>query len=410
MINWLYLLSLDLSLLITLILILRPLVRRLIGANGAYALWAIPLLRVILPERISRPSNPIDQNLDGIPVSGILNSPDSTIDTLYLPADIPILEIWLIGLLLCLVAQTYLQSKFNKSIALGAQPYEPENRKLEELIRESDLRTHQVRVSEQAKAPLITGLVPPRIYLPESFATDFDDEEKYWALKHEIAHYKRLDLWFQFLGECFRAVFWFNPIIHLAIRCFKEDQEMACDQSVLADCSLEEKAAYGKALMRSSSAHLVPSVLTFFTKSKERYLMLRNHKNSKIQTLATLIMCSLLAAFALTAAPGSVAQTDNRPAFEDVYDADLPKRFTGRILRVDYGEHYMLLHVDAEQQDGTVTRWVVEGGSYKDLHDAGLDSNALYPGRYVTITGYQSKDQSCDPACKLNGRDIKFEN
>lgn len=410
MINWLYVTTLDLSLLFGLVLLLRPIVRRSIGAHAAYALWIIPLLRLVFPVRFSRPTNSIDAGFDGSSVSEILANSYQAADVLYLPAYAPILEIWLIGFSLCAIIQIFLQHTFRQSVALNAKPLVLNDKRLTALVENSGLQKNQIKTSEQASSPLITGLMPPQIYLPVNFSTDFNEEEKYWALKHEISHYSRHDLWFQFIGEIIRAFFWFNPIVHLAIRCFKEDQEMACDQSVLADCSMKERAEYGKALMRSSSINLVPSVLTFFTKSKERFIMLRNHKKSSMQAFATFIMCSLLSAFALTTAPVSVAQSESRPSFGDIYDANLPKRFTGRILRVNYGEHYMLLHVEAEQQDGTATRWIVEGGSYKEMHDAGLDSNALYPGRYVTVTGYQSKDQICSPACKLNGRDISFEN
>ena len=134
--------------------------------------------------------------------------------------------------------------------------------------------------------------------------------------------------------------------------------------------------------------------------------MLKKHNSSKFNSIAGIALCALIGVFALSAAPVSIAQSDQRPAFDDVYDANQPKQFSGTIIRVDYGLHYMLLHIDSENTDGTVTQWVVEGGSYEEMHAAGLDSNTLFPGRFVTVSGYQSKDLTCAPKCKLNGRDI----
>ena len=48
MIDWLYQSTLDISIIIVLILIIRNPVRRLLGAHISYWLWALPLLRLIL--------------------------------------------------------------------------------------------------------------------------------------------------------------------------------------------------------------------------------------------------------------------------------------------------------------------------------------------------------------------------
>jgi hypothetical protein len=160
--------------------------------------------------------------------------------------------------------------------------------------------------------------------------------------------------------------------------------------------------------LRSTVPAPIPSVPTFFTTTKERFNMLRNRRYSKLNAFTGLGLCALLGVFALTTAPESIAQSDLRPKFADIYDANQPHRFAGVIVWVDYGEHFTLLHVDVKDDKGVV-QWVVEGGSWQDMHKAGLDSNALHPGRRVTVTGYQSKDRSCDPKCRLNGRDLSFE-
>ena len=51
---------------------------------------------------------------------------------------------------------------------------------------------------------------------------------------------------------------------------------------------------------------------------------------------------------------------------------------------------------------------MVEGGTPNTLLRSGLTRDSLQPGTALIVRGYQSKDKSCTPACKANGRDITF--
>lgn len=408
LLNWLYQTTLDLSLLTGLVLLLRPLVRRTLGATPAYWLWLIPLFRIFLPAPIPRPASPIESPRLISESTALMSGHPMNTEVFLIANNLPWLEIWLAGVIACIVLQIYLQWRFEKEILSGSSKTRLQEKKAMHFFTEFGLQPDQLRTSQRIASPCVSGIVTPRIFLPVDFEQQFNSEEQYWAIRHELTHIARRDLWAQFLGEMFRACFWFNPVVHFALRCLREDQEYACDQTLLAGCDSRQRYDYGKSLLNGSAIQLAPSMLTFFTNKKERFIMLGKHSNSRFNTYCGALLCTAISVFALTSAPVSIAQSDARPIFDDVYDAEQPKRFTGRIMRVDYGEHFMLLHVNAENEDGTVTQWVVEGGSYEDMHAAGLDSNALYPGRSVEIRGYQSKDLSCDPKCKLNGRDISF--
>ncbi|MEX0619479.1 MAG: DUF6152 family protein [Pseudohongiellaceae bacterium] len=407
MINWLYTSTLDLSILIGVVLLIRTPIRRLFGAHIAYLLWAIPFLSVLIPLRLERPAFPVEPGVPGIDVSLLSTGGPAGAEVYYLPGGLPVAEIWLSGLALCFSVQCLLQWRLHRTLKQGSQEIRFSDIRIQQLIAGSRLDKTQIRTSAIVENPCICGLVKPVIYLPENFATAYTNEEQFWVLKHELTHFRRGDLWFQSLGELLRALYWFNPVVHIALRSFREDQEMACDQSTLRGCDDNDRYLYGKVLLRSAVPALVPSVLTFFTTTKERFNMLNNHRYSRLNTTTGLMLCAVLGTFALTTAPKSIAQSELRPQFDEVYDANLPRRFTGEIVRVDYGENFTLLHVNAATDSRTV-QWIVESGSWRVMHDAGLDSNALYPGRLVTVTGYQSKDQACDPKCRLNGRDLTF--
>ncbi len=95
-------------------------------------------------------------------------------------------------------------------------------------------------------------------------------------------------------------------------------------------------------------------------------------------------------------------------AFAAEFDADLPIRVQGKIVRVEWINPHAWIHVAHKNMDGTTTIWHLEASTPNTLLRRGLTRTVLKVGREVVVRGYQSKDQICDPACTGSGRDITF--
>jgi len=95
-------------------------------------------------------------------------------------------------------------------------------------------------------------------------------------------------------------------------------------------------------------------------------------------------------------------------AFAAEFDAKAPVLLRGKVTKMEWVNPHTWVHLDAENEDGSVTRWMVEGGTPNTLLRVGVDRNSLAPGTEIIVRGYQSKDRICEPACKANGRDITF--
>lgn len=52
-------------------------------------------------------------------------------------------------------------------------------------------------------------------------------------LTHERLHLRRGDLYANLLAALLLCIGWWNPLMHLALRAFRLDQELACDAEVL---------------------------------------------------------------------------------------------------------------------------------------------------------------------------------
>ena len=57
-----------------------------------------------------------------------------------------------------------------------------------------------------------------------------------------------------------------------------------------------------------------------------------------------------------------------------------------------------------QQPDGTIEKWMIEGGTPNTLFRRGFTKKSLLPGTKIVVDGYQAKDGSL----KGNGRDLTF--
>ncbi len=95
-------------------------------------------------------------------------------------------------------------------------------------------------------------------------------------------------------------------------------------------------------------------------------------------------------------------------SFSAEFDANAPVVLKGKVTKVEWINPHAWIHPDVVQEEETVVSWMVEGGTPNTLLRAGINKNTVVIGTEIVVRGYQSKDKSCKPACKANGRDITF--
>ena len=95
-------------------------------------------------------------------------------------------------------------------------------------------------------------------------------------------------------------------------------------------------------------------------------------------------------------------------AFSAEFDAKKPVNLQGKVTKVEWINPHAWIHLEVVQEDGSAIQWMVEGGTTNTLLRAGINKNSLPIGSEIVVRGYQSKDRSCKPACKANGRDLAF--
>ncbi len=146
------------------------------------------------------------------------------------PAPVHWLQVvWLAGVLAVavrfLVGLFILQRRARLASAFSALP-----ERLESLLRSHGVTARLAPVA----SPVVWGWLHPEILLPES-SRGWPEERLRLALLHELAHVHRGDLWTGLIAAAAQAVYWFHPLVWWLCAKAAEAQELACDDSVLAD-------------------------------------------------------------------------------------------------------------------------------------------------------------------------------
>ena len=311
MTDWLIEMLATSSLLMLIVLAVRRPVGRWFGARAAYALWALPALRMVLPP---------------LPGAWLLHAPHvgalAPVATaaplpmtappvaMPMPMDVspmaPTVDLglwltllWAAGALLWFAWQMVRYRLFVTRALTGATL----------LARQCGV---DIFASDTVDGPIASGVFRRRIFLPRDFLDRYSSSERRQALLHEGAHHDRHDLVANILAIGIVAVHWWNPIAHVAYRAFRADQELACDATVLADAAPADLHAYGSALVKSTVGR-APAAACAFNRTdeiKRRLRMIGQARMARPRRLAGLLLAGGVVAGGLfvTASGNSTVQ------------------------------------------------------------------------------------------------------
>jgi beta-lactamase regulating signal transducer with metallopeptidase domain len=104
-----------------------------------------------------------------------------------------------------------------------------------------------VYYSNNVKVPAVYGVVRPKIILP----TFYVDRNIDYIIMHENAHIRRRDNLIRIIALIILCFHWFNPFAWLFLKLLYCDMELACDETVLTECSTSQRKEYAKVLLES---------------------------------------------------------------------------------------------------------------------------------------------------------------
>ncbi len=163
---------------------------------------------------------------------------------------------------------------------------------------------------ETVQVPLLYGILRPRILLPNNFVNGTNSQDLEHILLHELAHFRRRDIFVSLLTTYLQIVHWFNPIVWFAFFRMRIDRELATDEKTLSLIGSEKSRSYGQtiiSMLKQISTDFRSPVTVGIVENKKdlkrRIAMISNFKKrSVVWTFTALMIIIGLAFFTLTKA------------------------------------------------------------------------------------------------------------
>ncbi len=294
------------SVLVLVIMLLKPITRRIFGYKWNYYIWLIVLLVMIFPFSVKQYKefdislektnevliNEIDvkpKNDNIIQKNNIQNTTDKNVKVNN--TDI-IQTVWILGVFITLLINiiSYLKMliKIKKYSVLISLPE----------IKRYTKRKLSARVCQNISSPFIIDIFNPILVLPDIEFTNIQLDN---ILRHEITHLKRNDIIYKWFSVFVRCIHWFNPFAYYISKQINIECEISCDLSVVEHMNKAEKIDYVNTIidiLSVNSKNRNIHVLKMAESKKmleRRFIMIKNNKKtSKIMSIISVLMSIII--------------------------------------------------------------------------------------------------------------------
>ncbi len=269
------------SVVIGLMLLLRPVTAKIFPAKWQYGIGKIAIaffllpvslivgkVSFVLPKTTITPRLPSGTPPMAIPEALQPNSFVDAVDTLmekHLPAAMEkhlslevmgaVLLIWFLGAMVFAGWHFYCYRRFSKRLLENSIPIPEDTAAALLSSRKAALGVHgdvKLMLNHKITSPMLVGLRRPMILLPTSSILETDLK---LILTHELMHLKRKDLWVKVLALIAGTLHWFNPFVHVLRKDVSIWGELSCDEALASEMSHEERKHYGEAILNTLDNH-----------------------------------------------------------------------------------------------------------------------------------------------------------
>jgi len=288
MTSWLLNSLLPLTLLLSLMLLLRHPIRKQIDACTVYNLWLVIPLSLLL-YTLPLPWHFLNEFTVIEPKNALIQlylvTPSQNINQNLLSdnsANFWLSGLWLTGFISLISYWTITQHSYSKTLKLTPLSYN----KYQQQLNDNDAQALSIALSSHIHSPILIGLFKQTLVIPEDFETLYTTEQQQLIISHEACHFSQYHMWTNQLALMLLALFWFNPLAWRAYSAFRQDQEHACDQVVLSRKHTQSRIQYCKALILTAetsppNAFTLLSFKSSFKQNGEQHFMFNRIKQIK---------------------------------------------------------------------------------------------------------------------------------
>ena len=374
-----------LSLMILTILFFRKLGGKKVSKDIIMALWNLVLVRALIPYSIPIGQLPIFQEKWQSSSSEIPKiwetakesqsvSPEAIWQMQKQTGDLQPTEympwVWAIGAL-CLFLYFLFAYMREHKVLKSSEPVQ--NSTVERMIQKESLH-RKIRLYEGGsfETPVTYGILFPKIVLPPDFeaASRLDVRN---MIAHELEHIRKFDVGKRYLMILVLCIYWFNPLVWLMYRTYREDQEMACDERVMRKMKKGEAKNYIYTLIKmgTEEKHLFATTTGFGGRNagKKRILQALNQRRKGIMSIAGSVFfggCLLLAFVSLSQPESNIsAMADNKDTKKFAEAVETGEEQVPELIEPRYVKDSDLLPYDEDFDYFGVMQDIVD--NYNDL-------------------------------------------
>ncbi|MBD5154190.1 MAG: M56 family metallopeptidase [Oscillibacter sp.] len=433
--------------LILAVVVLRALTLNRLPKGTFLALWAVAVLRLLVPFSIPSPASvytlaeriPVQESAETvtqtanpantlIPTTAVEPAAPTVAPSAAVPSPAPAAPdvdlrplVWTAGALVCagVFLLSYLRSRRTFRSALPVEAgWVPVW-----LARHRLRRPIALRQSGETNLPLTYGVLRPVILLPEE---QQEDTRLEWVLEHEFTHIQRFDSVCKLILAAAACVHWFNPLVWVMLALANRDMELRCDEAVVRRLGLERRGDYARALisMEEQKSGLGPFASAFNKSAiEERIIAIMKTKKRSLAAIlaAVVLVCCVGAAFATS------AMAENKTPYPKAPDGTFTEAELDRLAGLWF-EGYKNMTVAAYQQKMWTERDTPEDIALIDRYGQSSAVDAIWnepetvtPSmafhdyfnnvyRHLTAEGWQSRVFPGREATRLeDGRDVFLE-
>ena len=286
--------------LVTSIVILIILGARLILKRApkvfSYALWAIVLIRLLIPVSIQSPISVVPNTpaASGAVINSALpeiefetprdreqnyyesqNTTSEDVQVYVSRTMEPIVYLsiaWLIGMAVMVLYSGISYLKIRRMVRIAIP------------LRDN------IWIADDIKSPFVIGFIKPKIYLPNNLG---EQEQEYITL-HEQHHIRRFDHVIKALAFLALTIHWFNPLVWIAFVLACKDMEMSCDEAVIRKLGSDVRADYSASLLTLTTGHRIIAGTPLDFGEGETMDRIKNLAKLKKPTTLAIIICVVI--------------------------------------------------------------------------------------------------------------------
>lgn len=384
------------------ILLVRPLTKKVFGYAWHYYIWLAVLFVMLLPVHFSLPAaEPVPtvfstlqmdqtakteqvQNNDVVTPVSKTNSEKNFLQTgahfikNVIDNRIHIIAcVWIVGAMILLLIHFigYIRfiRKMRKNSVLVSCP---------ELV-DFTKRKVAVRVWENISSPFMVGFIKPTLVLPARVLTE---EQLNNILRHEMTHVQRHDILYKWLTVFVKCFHWLNPMIWVVEKQINAECEISCDLTVTQNMSKGEEMSYIDTLLsllpkgKTKQIPLTTQMASSKKILKRRFMMMKTKKATSkfVSVLSAVVALAMLSTTVFASGllsglaeddytveitnNGEKIELVNKPFIEngEVY---VPLRET--FEKVGYHEENSYIHWDNGTIDIAILNYPGDNGLYR---------------------------------------------